>query len=192
MLSSFLATAAGAGLAVQFGVIVAATLVLEDAATVIVGMMAADETIPVAVALAALYVGIAGGDLGLYGLGNLASRNHWARRLVPFESYERSQHWLRRRLIVAVATSRFVPGTRLPVYTACGFLRMPLGHFSAAVAVATIVWTTLLFSASYAFGSWAAAEIGIWRWPAGLAAAGLVILAGHIAAHRRASPGKAL
>ena len=191
MLSSFLAAAAAAGVVAQSGAIVAATLVLEDAATVIVGMMSAAGTIPIAAALAALYVGIAGGDLGLYGLGNLASRNDWARRLVPADTYETARRGLGRRLIMAVAASRFLPGTRLPVYTACGFLRMPLGRFSATVAFATIVWTTLLFGASYTFGRWAADEIGIWRWPAGLAAAGLVIVVGRLAAHRRVPAGKA-
>lgn len=187
MLSSVLAAAAGAGSFVQSGAIVAATFILEDAATVLVGIMSADGKIPAGVALPALYVGVAVGDLGLYGLGNLASRYDWALRLVPVETYGSTQRWLRQNLFTAVATTRFLPGLRLPVYTACGFLRMPVRRFFAAVVVATFVWTSFLFSVAYAFGSWAADAIGVWRWPAGLALAGMFIVGSRIAAHRRTS-----
>lgn len=191
MLSSLLAAAAGAGTLAQSGAIIAATFVLEDAATVMVGMMSADGIIPTAAGLAALYVGIAGGDLGLYGLGNLASRHSWARRLVPADAYANVQRWLRRRLIAAVATTRFLPGLRLPVYTACGFLHMPLGRFSAVVAAATVVWTTLLFSGAYVFGGWAARQMGVWRWPVGLAIAVVFIIGSRLVAQRNVSTGPA-
>ena len=191
MLSSLLAAAAGAGTLAQSGAIIAATFILEDAATVMVGMMSADGIIPIAAALAALYVGIAGGDLGLYGLGNLASRHGWARRLVPADTYGHVQRWLRQRLVAAVATTRFLPGLRLPVYTACGFLHMPLGRFSAVVAAATVVWTTLLFTCAYLFGGWAAQQMGVWRWPVALAITAAFIVGSRLAAQRNASTGSA-
>ncbi len=192
MFSGLLAAAAGAGMLAQSGAIIAATFVLEDAATVMVGILCADGTIPLAPALAALYVGIAGGDLVLYALGNLASRHSWARRLVPVRAYGNVQAWLRRRLITAVATARFLPGLRLPVYTTCGFLRMPLRRFATVVVAATAVWTTLLFGLSYAFGSWAADEIGPWRWPLGLLLAAVFILVTRFAAQHGAVSREAL
>lgn len=192
MLSSLLAAAAGAGTLAQSGAIIAATLIIEDAATVVVGIMSADGSIPVAAALASLYAGIALGDLALYGLGNLASRYAWARRLVPAETYGNVQHWLRQNLMSAVVATRFLPGLRLPVYTACGFLRMPLGRFTAAVIAGTLVWTSLLFGVSYAFGAWAADQIGVWRWPVGLIVAALFIIASRAVAHRRVLPSRAL
>jgi membrane protein DedA with SNARE-associated domain len=187
MLSGLLAAAAGAGPLAQSGAIIAATFILEDAATVMVGIMSAAGLIPIAGALAALYVGIAAGDVGLYGLGHLASRHRWARRLVPVEKYGQCQHWLRSRLVTTVAATRFLPGLRLPVYTACGFLRMPLGQFAGVVVVATAVWTTLLFAASYEFGSWSARVIGLWRWPVGLGLAVAVICGARLAAQRHLS-----
>jgi membrane protein DedA with SNARE-associated domain len=176
MLASLLTAAMAANPFVQSGAIVVATFILEDATTVLVGMMSADRMVSPLVALLALYAGIALGDLGLYLLGHLAQRHRWARRFVPAAKTEMVRRWLGPRLGATVAAVRFLPGLRLPVYTACGFMRMPLGRFAAAVVLATIVWTTLLFGLSYGFGSWATDRIGIWRWPLGLAIAALVIL----------------
>lgn len=184
MLSSLFSAAAGAGIVAQSGAIVAATFILEDAATVMVGIMCAAGQIPLSAALTALYVGIAAGDIGLYGLGNFASRHRWARRFVPMEAYGEVQRWLRQRLVATVATTRFLPGMRLPVYTACGFLHMPLARFSAVVAAATFVWTTLLFGTAYAFGAWAAQAMGVWRWPLGLVLAASFILGARLIAQR--------
>lgn len=189
MLSSLLAVAAGAGPLVQSGAIIAATFILEDAATVMVGIMSAAGTLPVVAGVAALYVGIAAGDIGLYGLGHLASRHRWARRLVPVKTYGQYQHWLRERLVATVAATRFLPGLRLPVYTACGFLHMPLARFSAVVVAATLVWTSLLFAAAYEFGSWAAHAIGVWRWPAGLGFALVTIFVTRRLARRHVAGG---
>jgi membrane protein DedA with SNARE-associated domain len=185
MLATFLAAAASSPL-LQSGAIIAATFVLEDATTVMVGMMSADRTIPPLVALVALYVGIAAGDLGLYALGFLAQRHPWARRFVSRERTDKVRLWLRHRLGRTVAATRFLPGLRLPVYTACGFLRMPLRRFTTAVVLATVAWTTLLFGLSFAFGSWAVDRIGIYRWPVSLAIAGAIILASRALARARA------
>jgi membrane protein DedA with SNARE-associated domain len=184
MLSSLFSAAAGAGVLAQSGAIVAATFVVEDAATVMVGILCATGQIPLGAALGALYAGIAVGDVGLYGLGNFASRHRWARRLVPMEAYDEVQRWLRQHLFATVATTRFLPGMRLPVYTACGFLHMPLARFAAIVAAATFVWTTLLFGAAYAFGAWAAQAIGVWRWPLGLVLAATFIFGARVVAQR--------
>jgi membrane protein DedA with SNARE-associated domain len=185
MLASLLAAAASSPL-LQSAAIIAATFILEDATTVMVGMMSADRTIPPILALLALYIGIAGGDLGLYGLGYLAQRHPWARRFVPPERLAKVRSWLGPRLGRTVAATRFLPGLRLPVYTACGFLRMPLGRFTTAVVLATVVWTTLLFGLSFAFGSWAVERIGIYRWPLSMAIAGAIIVAGRALARARA------
>jgi len=160
---------------VQSGAIIASTFILEDATTVLVGVMAADGVVSSFLALVALYIGIAAGDLGLYALGRLAVRHRWARRFAETERAERFRRWLGPRLGVTVAAVRFLPGLRFPVYTACGFLEMPLGRFSLAVVCATVAWTTLLFGLSFAFGAWAVERIGVWRWPLSIGIALAVI-----------------
>ena len=67
----------------QATAIVLGTFILEDAATVIAAIQTADGSLSGPLALASLYVGIAVGDLGLYGLGWLAARFPPVTRFIP-------------------------------------------------------------------------------------------------------------
>ena len=156
----------------QGGAIIIGTFILEDAATVLAALRVSDGSLPAALALAALYIGIILGDLGLYGMGRLAAHHPWARRYLDMERIAQARSWVAERLIATVMSARFLPGARLPTYTACGFLGVPLGRFALGVVAATLIWTTFLFGAGLAFGNLVLAQLGSWRWPAGL---GLVI-----------------
>lgn len=158
--------------ALQAGTIVLATFILEDAATVLAAMAAQSGQISVPLALASLYVGIVVGDLGLYGLGALSARVALIRRLLPPPRVAPAQAWLAGRVFRVVLVSRFLPGVRLPTYTACGFLGADLRRFAAATALATSVWTSALFAVSLNLGAVLMAHYGAWRWAG---AAGLVL-----------------
>ena len=172
----------GHGPAIQGLLILLGTFVLEDAATILAAMDVQVGKVGLWVALVALYLGIVLGDLGLYGLGRLAVATPWARRWVPPERFGRSRDWLQTHVIKIVFISRFLPGARLPTYTACGYFRASLSQFALAAIGATLIWTTLLFSVALHVGSYMAAHLGVWRW-AGMAGFALtVVLAGRIAA----------
>ena len=158
------------------------TFVLEDAATILAALDVQVQQVSLAVALVALYLGIVLGDLGLYGLGKLAVSTPWARRWAPPDRFSHSRDWLRGRVFTVVFVSRFLPGARLPTYTACGYFGASLPRFAMAAIVATLIWTTLLFSISLHVGRFMAEHLGVWRW-AGMAGFALtVILVGRIAA----------
>ncbi len=158
--------------ALQVFVIIFATFILEDAATVLAGMQAADGSLSVALALGSLYVGIVLGDLGLYGLGRLAALVPLVRRLLPPQRTEAVRAWLQGRVFRVVLVSRFLPGVRLPTYTTCGYLRASLRQFALATMIATLFWTSGLFALSMRAGSFLLAHFGVWRWAG---AAGLVV-----------------
>ena len=167
---------------IQGVLILLGTFVLEDAATILAAMDVQVGKVSLAVALIALYLGIILGDVGLYGLGRLAVETPWARRWVPPERFGSSREWLQKHVVKVVFVSRFLPGARLPTYTACGYFRASLRHFALAAIGATLIWTTLLFSVSLHIGSFMAEHLGVWRW-AGMAGFALtIILAGRIAA----------
>ena len=168
--------------------IVLATFVLEDATTIIVGVLAADGHISITEGLAALYAGIVLGDLGLYALGRLAASHRWAERFVEHDAVAPFRFWLESRLILTVFTVRFVPGLRLPTYTASGFFRMPFRRFAVSVVAATTVWTTLLFAASYFLGALTADTLGTWRWPLGIGLAAAIFLVARSNARKRGLP----
>ena len=173
---------AGQQKALQALAIILGTFVLEDAATVLAAMQAESGLVPIWLALGSLYVGIVLGDLGLYGLGNLSGRVRWARSWVPPERMRRGRDWLRGRVFRVVLVSRFLPGMRLPTYTACGFLGADLRQFAMAAIVATLAWTTLLFCVSLRIGQFLVDHFGAWRWLGAIGFAVAVVLIGRVAA----------
>lgn len=169
----------------QVVIIILATFVLEDAATLITAIQVQLHVVSPFAALTALYSGIVLGDVGLYGLGALAACWPPARRWVDMPGISQQRQWLTRNLFKAVFISRFIPGTRLPLYTACGFFRAGLKTFTLATVLATMLWTTGLFLLSFKIGAFLLAHLGAWRW-AGIAGfAALMILSGRVAARIR-------
>jgi membrane protein DedA with SNARE-associated domain len=167
--------------------IVVGTFILEDAATVLAAMRAREGGISMPLALVALYAGIVLGDLGLYGLGHLSARTRWIARWVPPERSRAAAGWLSGRVFRVVLISRFLPGMRLPTYTACGFLGADLRQFALAAIVATLAWTSLLFGVSLQVGQFLIDHFGAWRWAgAGGFALGL-FLVGRVAARLQAA-----
>jgi membrane protein DedA with SNARE-associated domain len=160
LLQGAMTTPAGTALA-----IIVATFVLEDAAMVAVGVMAADRMISVPLGLASLITGIALGDFGLYGIGRLAITHPRLRSWLHSERFKLFRTWLDRELVSTIIAARFMPGARLPTYLACGFFAVPFRRFGIPVVGATIVWGSLLFAASYYFGAYTTTLLGIWRWP---------------------------
>jgi membrane protein DedA with SNARE-associated domain len=144
--------------------IILGTFILEDPTTVIVGLLAADGIIGVPIALFSLYAGIVFGDIGLYCLGWLASTHPRLARYVDHDFIAPFRAWLETRYVLTIFSARFIPGSRLPTYTASGFFRSPLSTFILTAIVATSIWTTLLFSASYWFGNFTSEWIGPVRW----------------------------
>jgi membrane protein DedA with SNARE-associated domain len=166
----------------QAAVIVIGTFILEDAATVIAAMQADDGKLSSALALAALYVGIILGDLGLYGLGRLSAKVPMVARMLPPHRTEAIRAWLDGRVFKVVLISRFLPGLRLPTYTTCGFVGANLRQFALAVVIATICWTTLLFGVSLRIGQVLIDHFGAWRWAGAAGFAVFVIVAGRLTA----------
>lgn len=142
----------------------ALTLLVEDAAIAAGVALSGAGMIDFGAALAAVGLGIAVGDLLLYGGGAWAERLSWLRRRLPgAERLATVRDRLQRHLVLAVLVARVVPGLRLVTYTAAGLLRVPFGRFALLVTLAVAVWTVLLFALADAAGAGlAAAGLGPW------------------------------
>jgi membrane protein DedA with SNARE-associated domain len=181
-ITSLLTAAAGAK-PLQAAIIIGGTFILEDAATLIAAMQVASGALSLPLALCSLYAGIVLGDLGLYGLGFLSGKHHWAQRLVPKQRRDLGQKWVSQRVFPLVLVSRFVPGLRLPTYTTLGFLHAPLLQFAAAAIAATLVWTSGLFFVSMHLGVLMMHYLGIWRWAGLVVFLIIIIFVGRLASH---------
>ena len=151
--------------------IIAATFVLEDAATVAVGMLAAHGSISIEVALLGLVLGTIIGDFGLHLVGRWAagSRRTEQFRLKP--KIAQAEAWLLRRQMGALALARFIPGLRLPTFIASGVLKFPIYRTLAVLSAVTLVWTPALFWLSHSVMI-AAETIGLVGW---ILAAALIV-----------------
>lgn len=137
------------------------TLLLEDVAIAAGVVVAAQGAIAWEWAFVAVAGGIALGDLGLYGIGWSAHRVPRLRRRYIEGRDLRAGQLLRRQLPGAVLLARVVPGLRLLTYTACGYLRVPLGPFTVWVVMAVVVWTAGLFWFASALGTVIAERFGV-------------------------------
>ncbi len=173
---------AGRSPLVQAVLIIVGTFILEDAATVLAAMQVQDSSLSWMVALGSLYVGIVVGDMGLYGMGALGAHFPRLRGLVSQRRQDHGRAWLNQHVFRVVFISRFLPGARLPTYTACGFLGASFRRFALAAVTATLIWTSALFGVSLRVGQVLMDHLGAWRWAGAVGFAVVVVGMGRIVA----------
>jgi membrane protein DedA with SNARE-associated domain len=137
------------------------TLLLEDLAIAAGVALATQGAISWTLSLGAVGGGIAAGDVGLYALGLAATRVPALKKRFVGAASERARSHIERRLPSAVLLARVIPGLRLGMYSACGFVRVPLLPFTAWVAVAVTLWTAGLYAVSVALGQTLAHTLGL-------------------------------
>jgi membrane protein DedA with SNARE-associated domain len=137
----------------------AATLVAEDAATIAAGVLVGGSGADPLVALSAVIAGTALGDLALYGAGRWGGGTALGARLQRRADVARVLTRFSRHILGMLVVARFVPGMRLPVFTASGLAAVPLRLVAAVVLLSTPVWTSLLFEVARVAGANAANEI---------------------------------
>lgn len=171
--------------ALAFG-LAALTLLVEDGAVAAGVALSGAGLIDFGTALTAVALGIALGDLLLYGTGRWAQGAGPLRRRLPAsDRLDRARGRLERHLISAVIVARIVPGLRLVTYTAAGVLRVPFLRFALLVSGAVAVWTGLLFVLADAAGAGLAVAFGMGPWTVAavlfLTVGSVVLVAGRLA-----------
>jgi membrane protein DedA with SNARE-associated domain len=109
-----------------------------------------------ALVLGANVVGIASGDLMLYFLGRrfggALPRAPYIGRFFKPSNVEKGVRFFEKRGMNLVLVARFVPGLRLPTYTAAGIFRSPLGPTVGVIALSGLVWVPLQMIAVRSLG----------------------------------------
>lgn len=130
---------------VQMTVVALATFVSEDLTCIAAGLLARRGVMDLAVAVLGCTLGIFIGDILLWLIGRVLGRRvlriKWFARKLPPERLEKFGGWIDRNAGRAIITSRFVPGTRLPLYVAAGMLGQSTFKFIAWFLVAALLWT---------------------------------------------------
>ena len=133
--------------------LIAGTLVSEDATSVLAGVLIHRGEISWPAGVAACAAGIFLGDLGLWLVGRLGwapglALEDRARRDSAMPQQLRAGAWFADNAATLIVSSRFVPGTRLPLYLAAGAIGGSFGRFAVWSLVAVSLWTPLVVLAA--------------------------------------------
>jgi len=158
------------------------TFFSEDAATLGGAALAVAGQLATPFGLAACFLGIWLGDLGLYALARYFGRpflgRAWVKRRVNEDRLAKSEAWWKKRGLLVLLVARFVPGLRLPTYLIAGTLAVPFLSFAAVTALMGLVWVPLVFTLVWAAGTKAAAWYGAAKGTLIIAAVIVLILVG--------------
>ncbi|EKF9974593.1 DedA family protein [Vibrio cholerae] len=145
--------------------IVLLSYLLEDVAIVTAAGLASQHITSLPLALMAVFVGIATGDVALYYLGRYCRYFRTVRyRLLTNPYFRLVRRRLLQRPFINLFVIRFIPGLRTVGFTLSGYVAMPLRLFLTAVLVATALWTVLVFFTVYQLGSQAWFQASEYRW----------------------------
>jgi membrane protein DedA with SNARE-associated domain len=162
------------------------TFVSEDVACISAGLLVQRGDLDAAAATLACALGIVIGDVGLWAIGRVCGEAalawpHVARALQR-TGLQDLRAWLERHAAGAIVGSRFLPGTRLPLYVVAGFARLPIAVFALWAFVGAALWTpaVVLLTASLgdAFIAVMAPLVGAGWLSRLVAAAGIFLLMG--------------
>ncbi|MFO1238884.1 MAG: VTT domain-containing protein [Sphingomonadaceae bacterium] len=157
-----------------------ATFIAEDVATIAAGVLVARlDASPVA-ALAGVILGTAIGDAALFLTGRWGSNTALGKSLRTRPDVGRAEQWMRDYALWLVFAARFLPGSRLPIFTASGFAKAPTAAVFGIIALTTPLWTAALFEAARRAGSTGANQLMITLLPFAL----LMLLAGMVLRRR--------
>ena len=157
----------------------AATFVAEDVATIAAGVLVSQAGADLYVALSGVILGTAVGDLALYAFGRWGGNTKFGRKLRARADVKRAEDWISGRVLALVFAARFLPGSRLPVFTASGLVSAPFAPVAAIIAITTPFWTGGLFAVSHYAGEAGAQELIAAAFPAGVALFAGVLLFRH-------------
>ncbi|MEM8962701.1 MAG: alpha/beta fold hydrolase [Acidobacteriota bacterium] len=151
-----LPTVQGMAIVIWVILLAAATLVSEDLTCIASGLLVAQGRIDFIWAVVGCSLGIFVGDMLLFSVGRVLGRP-WLYRppfswLLSDDDIERSTYWFQQRGPMVVFISRFVPGSRMPVYITAGLMRLNPFKFAFYLMAPTIVWTPMLVGLAQAFG----------------------------------------
>jgi membrane protein DedA with SNARE-associated domain len=128
--------------------IIFGAFISEDGATITAVTLAASKLLDPRLAFVSAFAGLWAGDLGMYALarsvGPSLVRHPWFARWFPKQGSDEGVR-VQGEGQLALAVSRFFPGTRLPAYLSAGFRRMPLPAFLGITALTAAAWVLLAF-----------------------------------------------
>jgi membrane protein DedA with SNARE-associated domain len=120
--------------------------VQEDAAVVGAAVAAVSGQVNPLAALGFTFLGLLISDGWKYWVGRLAHSSRRASRWIADPRVQGARERVLRRLGMTLLIARFVPGTRIPLYVACGVFKAPFWRFITLVALSGALYLILMYA----------------------------------------------
>jgi len=160
----------------------------EDAAVIGAATASMMGLAPTSMLIAAILSGLVASDAWKYWIGRLARRYPWAHRFAEKPGVSVAGDLVRKEFLQTMLTARFVPGTRIPTYIACGFFKADYVKYLAVLVLTAAMYVGIMFTLFHVGGAVAGEQAKIW-----LPILAVSLLVGYIgvrwATHRRGQHG---
>ncbi|MEE2691986.1 MAG: VTT domain-containing protein [Pseudomonadota bacterium] len=134
----------------------------EDAAVIAASTASIMGLGPLAPIFATILAGLTASDVWKYWLGAAARRNAWAHKFAEKPGVSVAGDLVKSELAKTLYMARFVPGTRIPTYIACGFFRVPYAKFVGIVVLTAFTYVSVSFALFHTVGVVAGEHAKYW------------------------------
>jgi membrane protein DedA with SNARE-associated domain len=134
----------------------------EDAAVIGAATASIMGLAPTSFLVAAILSGLVASDAWKYWIGRLARRYSWAHRFAEKPGVSVAGDLVRKEFVQTMLTARFVPGTRIPTYVACGFFKANYGKYLVVLVGTAAMYVGIMFTLFHVGGEVAGERAKIW------------------------------
>ena len=175
------------GFALYFAIF-ALPFLQEDAAVIGAATASMLGLAPTSYLIVAIMAGLIASDAWKYWIGRLARRYQWAHKFAEKPGVSVAGDLVRKEFVQTMLTARFVPGTRIPTYVACGFFKAPYGRYLIVLATTAALYVTIMFTLFHVGGRVAGEQAKFWL-PVIAVSVLAIYIAVRWATHRRGEHG---
>ncbi len=129
-----------------YAAIFALPFVQEDVAVIAAATASLAGAGVTAVLFVVILAGLTCSDIWKYWVGWFARHHSWAHKFAEKPGVSVAGKLVRDELYQTLITARFVPGTRIPTYIACGFFESPYLRFVLYVISTAFLYVVITFS----------------------------------------------
>ncbi|MEO1240617.1 MAG: hypothetical protein AAFX54_01800 [Pseudomonadota bacterium] len=154
-------------MAMMSGLVLYATIFIlpfiqEDAAVIGAATASITGAGATPIILFVIFLGLLGSDAWKYWMGRLARRYQWAHKFAEKPGVSIAGDLIRKEFVQTMLTARFVPGTRIPTYIACGFFKAHYGKYIIVLGMTAAMYITLMFGLFHGLGAVAGEQAKFW------------------------------
>jgi membrane protein DedA with SNARE-associated domain len=124
----------------------------EDVAVIAAATASITGAAPVVFLFATILAGLTASDVWKYWLGYFARRNAWAHKFAEKPGVSVAGDLVTQELAKTLYMARFVPGTRIPTYVACGFFKINYPKFVVLVILTAFTYVSIMFALFHLVG----------------------------------------